>query len=80
LAGFWPFLQSLQRRLKTIKTSHKAAPLLKALKEFRGDWVMSTKKMTVCSTMHCYNEAEETNDPAKPPFCEECKAKTKKDK
>lgn len=41
---------------------------------------MSTKKMTVCSTMHCYNEAEETNDPAKPPFCEECKAKTKKDK
>lgn len=30
---------------------------------------------TVCSTMNCYEEAEVTNDPARPPFCEKCKAK-----
>jgi hypothetical protein len=30
---------------------------------------------TICSTMHCYNWAEETGDPAKPPFCDSCKAK-----
>ena len=30
---------------------------------------------TVCSTMFCYNRAEITNDPAKPPFCDDCKEK-----
>lgn len=28
---------------------------------------------TICSTMHCYNRAEETNDPLHPPFCEQCR-------
>jgi len=41
---------------------------------------MNKKEMTVCSTMFCYNEAEVTNDPAKPPFCEECKEKKKENK
>lgn len=27
---------------------------------------------TICSTMHCYNRAKETNDPLHPPFCEQC--------
>lgn len=26
--------------------------------------------MTICSNAHCYEKAEETNDPAHPPFCE----------
>ena len=32
-------------------------------------------EMTICSTMFCYNDAEFTNDPANPPFCEQCKGK-----
>lgn len=31
------------------------------------------KQWTICSTMFCYNDAEVTNDPAHPPFCDECK-------
>lgn len=33
---------------------------------------ISEVETTVCSTMHCYNRAEETNDPLHPPFCEQC--------
>ncbi len=37
---------------------------------------------TVCSSMHCYNTVEVAgsiiDDPAHPPFCEECKAKKEK--
>ena len=33
---------------------------------------------TVCSTMFCYERAEVTNDPAKPPFCAKCKTRAKK--
>jgi hypothetical protein len=35
---------------------------------------------TICSNALCYNRAEETNDPAHPPFCEKCKAKVAKAK
>lgn len=37
-----------------------------------------TKETTICSTMFCYNRAEITNDPAKPPFCEQCQDRNKK--
>lgn len=32
---------------------------------------------TICSTMFCYNRAKETNDPAHPPFCEQCQERKK---
>lgn len=32
---------------------------------------------TVCSSMHCYEPVKQTNDPAKPPFCDKCKKKVK---
>lgn len=35
--------------------------------------------MTVCSSALCFNKADPTNDPAKPPFCDKCK-KTKEKK
>lgn len=27
---------------------------------------------TCCSSAQCFNPAEHTNDPAKPPFCDAC--------
>lgn len=36
-------------------------------------------EVTVCSNMHCYNYAANTNNPSKPPFCEECQEKKKKE-
>jgi hypothetical protein len=38
---------------------------------------MTQPQMTICSNMHCYNEAEVTNDPLHPPFCQPCKDKKK---
>jgi len=33
--------------------------------------------MTVCSNALCFNRCEPSSDPAKPPFCDKCKAKSK---
>lgn len=33
--------------------------------------------LTCCSTMHCYENADDTErDPARPPFCERCLRRT----
>jgi len=36
-----------------------------------------SEETTICSNMHCYNRAPVSDDPAKPPFCEPCKARSK---
>lgn len=42
------------------------------------NWIYRVKpEITTCSTMHCYNRAEVSDDPAKPPFCKDCKKKGK---
>lgn len=33
--------------------------------------------ITICSNMHCYNQAKVTDDPAHPPFCQSCKKEEK---
>jgi hypothetical protein len=40
--------------------------------------VLSEETTTVCSTMFCYNRAPISIDLAKPPFCDECKAKKRR--
>lgn len=39
---------------------------------------MLAKIVTVtCSSMHCYEQAEDTDDPLRPPFCKKCKTNKK---
>lgn len=56
---------------------------------FRGTLVLMSRRQerkykkiqtsTVCSTMtRCHRRAKITNDPARPPFCNRCKRKSKK--
>lgn len=40
--------------------------------------LIDASRLTVCSTMFCYNDAEVSDDPAKPPFCFRCQENQKK--
>lgn len=39
--------------------------------------LIKASRLTVCSTMFCYNDAEVSDDPTRPPFCFRCQAKAK---